>query len=318
MRSIRFLLGLALAVASFGASAASAQTVSVYAGGSSQGIAVGPGEEVFFSNSVGDAVSRIPQGGGSATTYVTNQLYSPLDVFRSPTGDLYVTYDALGRVVRYTAGCVTPCTGTIYGNSSAANWTTMDPAGNLYVSSYGFGTVARFDAGCVAPCPRTTFATGLGAGSAGLVTDAAGNLYLARGNGTVLRFAAGCAAPCTPTVYASGLSSGIRGITLGEGGSFYLTDITTPSILRLPAGGGAATTYAVLPVDSLPRDLERAASGVIYVAGENAVYAVSPPAPAPVPTLTEWAMILFGLVLAGGAVMAIQRREPAVQGRSAL
>jgi len=28
-----------------------------------------------------------------------------------------------------------------------------------------------------------------------------------------------------------------------------------------------------------------------------------------VPTLSEWAMILFGLVLAGGAVVMVQRRR---------
>lgn len=31
--------------------------------------------------------------------------------------------------------------------------------------------------------------------------------------------------------------------------------------------------------------------------------------PAPVPTLSEWAMILFGLILAGGAVVMVQRRR---------
>ncbi len=34
-----------------------------------------------------------------------------------------------------------------------------------------------------------------------------------------------------------------------------------------------------------------------------------PPAPAPVPTMTEWAMILFGTILAGGAALYIQRRR---------
>lgn len=33
--------------------------------------------------------------------------------------------------------------------------------------------------------------------------------------------------------------------------------------------------------------------------------------PAPVPTMTEWAMILMGLLLAGGAAVMIQRRRPA-------
>lgn len=49
----------------------------------------------------------------------------------------------------------------------------------------------------------------------------------------------------------------------------------------------------------------------------NASKAVAPTAPypvvapTPVPTMTEWAMILFGLILAGGAAMTIQRRRMA-------
>ncbi|MBX9709202.1 MAG: IPTL-CTERM sorting domain-containing protein [Caulobacteraceae bacterium] len=36
--------------------------------------------------------------------------------------------------------------------------------------------------------------------------------------------------------------------------------------------------------------------------------ALAPP-PAPIPTLSEWAMILLGLMLAGGAALCIQRRQ---------
>jgi len=35
-------------------------------------------------------------------------------------------------------------------------------------------------------------------------------------------------------------------------------------------------------------------------------------APAPVPTLTEWAMILLGALLAGGAVLQLERRRRAI------
>ena len=38
---------------------------------------------------------------------------------------------------------------------------------------------------------------------------------------------------------------------------------------------------------------------------------VAAAAPAPVPTFSEWAMILFGLMLAGGAALYIQRRQMA-------
>jgi len=35
-------------------------------------------------------------------------------------------------------------------------------------------------------------------------------------------------------------------------------------------------------------------------------------APTPVPTLTEWAMIMLGALLAGGAVLQLERRRRAV------
>lgn len=39
--------------------------------------------------------------------------------------------------------------------------------------------------------------------------------------------------------------------------------------------------------------------------------ASTPPSPAPIPTLSEWAMILLGVALAGGAALTIQRRRTA-------
>ena len=43
--------------------------------------------------------------------------------------------------------------------------------------------------------------------------------------------------------------------------------------------------------------------------GQFIARAAQPQAPAPVPTLSEWAMILFGTILAGGAALYIQRRR---------
>lgn len=37
----------------------------------------------------------------------------------------------------------------------------------------------------------------------------------------------------------------------------------------------------------------------------------TPPAPAPIPTLSEWAMILFGVALAGAAAVTLHRRRTA-------
>ncbi|MGO4408517.1 MULTISPECIES: IPTL-CTERM sorting domain-containing protein [unclassified Brevundimonas] len=38
--------------------------------------------------------------------------------------------------------------------------------------------------------------------------------------------------------------------------------------------------------------------------------------PAPIPTMTEWAMVLFGVMLAGGAALTIQRRRTSIPPRS--
>lgn len=309
MGLIRFVMGLAIAAWALGGSVASAQTVSVYGGGWSQGVALGASGELFTTNFVGDAVSRIPPGGGSPTTYVANAVQSPLGISLSPTGELYVSYELGGRVVRYPAGCVTPCAGAVIATPAAPTWLAMNAAGELYVGSYNSKLITRYAANCTAPCAPTVFASPA-QNPAGLTFDADQNLYVALSDGTVQRFAAGCTTPCTGTAYATGLSTGIRGITTGENGSVYLTDTTARTVLRIPSGGGAAAVYATLPAGSVPRYLVRAPSGVIYVAGDNAIYAVSaPPVVVAVPTLTQWAMIVFGLLLAGGATLYIQRRR---------
>ena len=54
----------------------------------------------------------------------------------------------------------------------------------------------------------------------------------------------------------------------------------------------------------------RNGTGVDTTRAETSVRnTLTAPAPAPVPTLSEWAMILLGLMLAGGAAIQIQRRR---------
>ena len=53
-------------------------------------------------------------------------------------------------------------------------------------------------------------------------------------------------------------------------------------------------------------------AGSSYSNGPPAAFSLAPLAPVAVPTLQEWALILFGLILAGGAALYIQRRQIAV------
>lgn len=78
---------------------------------------------------------------------------------------------------------------------------------------------------------------------------------------------------------------------LGDAGS---SDVSTTYSVNVPNG----QTLVVVVHEVNP------GGGV----GQTYTLTVSTP-PAPVPTLSEWAMILMGLTLAGGAVVLIQRRR---------
>lgn len=68
-----------------------------------------------------------------------------------------------------------------------------------------------------------------------------------------------------------------------------------------PSAGSPPYACTLMLADA--DESEAGATGVITVSAA--------PAMAPVPTLSQWAMILFGLILAGGAVVMIRRRRPA-------
>lgn len=80
----------------------------------------------------------------------------------------------------------------------------------------------------------------------------------------------------------------------GGGGGYYGGGVSSA---HSGAGGGSSYLGGV--------------TGGSTVAGARAgdgLVSITYSAPAPVPTMSEWAMILFGLALAGGAALYIQRR----------
>ena len=93
----------------------------------------------------------------------------------------------------------------------------------------------------------------------------------------------------------------VRNVTLGDGEEFILT------------------TTAVLPSGAVPGTILTGEAEVRPSAPDSdptdnsatATVTVGSVAPAPVPTLTEWAMMLLGVLLAGGAVLQLERRRRA-------
>lgn len=116
----------------------------------------------------------------------------------------------------------------------------------------------------------------------------------------------------TPTV--TGLSPA-GGFTTG-GVPVVITGTALTGATSITFGGTAATGFvvdsatqitAVAPahaVGSADVVVTTASGPNVNTAADDYVYA-----PAPVPTLSEWAMILFGLLLAGGAALHLGRRR---------
>jgi len=88
----------------------------------------------------------------------------------------------------------------------------------------------------------------------------------------------------------------------GQNGIFLLSPIKTNA-------GGTLTINTTIGVGGL-FTCTGACTGGNFTAGRSIATGSLVGAPvAPVPTLSEWAMILFGTILAGGAALYIQRRQ---------
>lgn len=94
----------------------------------------------------------------------------------------------------------------------------------------------------------------------------------------------------------------IHNVTLGDGQGFTLTaEAVLPS-------GAVPGTVLTGEAEARPSALDSDPTDNLA----TATLAVGGVAPAPVPTLTEWAMILLGGLLAGGAVLQLELRRRAV------
>lgn len=123
------------------------------------------------------------------------------------------------------------------------------------------------------------------------------------GSGTAYTLDCSDGADVSQTVSASATTT----VTI-QNCAYYLTSGTGISPLDNPYVGGAPTVITI------------SAGGIGRVEGYNAgqppadaaarLAFVAPP-PAPVPTMSEWAMILFAVAMAGAAAIMIQKRRTA-------
>ena len=144
----------------------------------------------------------------------------------------------------------------------------------------------------------------------GVAVDSAGNVYVADTNNNAVKRIA--AAGGAITTLGSGFSFPF-GVAVDSAGNVYVADTFNSAVKRIAAAGGATTTLGSGFFD--PTGVAVDSAGNVYVADtyNNAVKKLSFPPVTAVPTLSGWAMIVLGLLLAGLALTQFRRgdRTPA-------
>ena len=87
------------------------------------------------------------------------------------------------------------------------------------------------------------------------------------------------------------------------GGSYAIAQSNSLCTARGDNTGG--NTYGL----GCASQTSNAAQGASQAAASSVTISLNPPPPPPVPTMSEWAMILLGVLLAGGAALQLQRRR---------
>ena len=307
--AMTLLLGLGVTLAVSGT--ASAQTVEVVSSGAPSlapptynqpsDVAFDSAGNMYVADTGNRRVIRIAAVGGAQTLYGSGYIF-PYGIAFDSADNLYVA-DLNNQIRRVAAGNGAV---TLIGSGfSSPEGVAVDAAGNVYVADGGNGSVKRINAvgGAV-----TTLATGINVPSK-LVLDAAGNIFVAgQGETTIKRIDAGTLAV---TNVGSGFSA-VRAVAVDGQGNVFVS--LSSDGIKVVAPNGAITTLAT-GISSL--GIRSRADGNLYVAnwtGTNPnsilrIVGVTRAAGSAVPTLSEWAMILFGLILAGGAAVLVQRRR---------
>ena len=105
-----------------------------------------------------------------------------------------------------------------------------------------------------------------------------------------------------------------RNLAAGPDGALWFTQQNGNRIGRIDTAG-VITEFTLPTAGSAPLDITAGPDGALWFTqlSGNRIGRITTGAPPPavVPTMTEWAMILFALMLAGGAAVTIQRRRQA-------
>ncbi|WP_298158451.1 IPTL-CTERM sorting domain-containing protein [Brevundimonas sp.] len=326
LRNVALAGGAALAVLGGWAATASAQTASLYSSAISQPtdtIVLSDGGPAYVSSDTG--VYYLPTPAGVPVRISSGGGFRELAMMAD--GSLLAGRTD-GGVYRYAANCTTQAgCGEAYFADTAGGGGVYGVAVdnvNSYVYFTGYdGDVIR-RTNLSGGSPETFVSSGLDA-PAGLEIGTDGFLYVGDSdNQRVMRYPANCTAPCgSGTVFASGGGiTSTRGVERSPStGVLFISDggaLGSGKVYTVGAAGGTPVQYSALSVNGVESIYLIDGTNALYVSGgvgggSPNLYKISVTAAAAafaVPTMSEWAMILLGIMLAGSAAIYIHRRHP--------
>lgn len=231
--------------------------------------------------------------------------YTVATINAGPTGtDLVFTITAGGAGLVDGNFTYTP-NASLSGGTASTNCPGTPPAAANFTT--GTLTVTGIDLAAAASCTVTLPITSVTPGSYPLSAATLNPGAVALVNGTNPTLAV------LPTISSLNPTSGE---TLG-GTSVVITGVgfTPNPTTAVQFGGTAATAFTVNSNTQITATSPARAAGAVRVTVTNGGQTSADTAAddytyfTPVPTLSEWAMILFGVVLAGAAMLMIQRRR---------
>lgn len=316
------MVGLALPT-----SQAAAQTASLYSSAVAKPtdvIVLSDGGPAYVASDTG--LFYLPSPAGAPVLISTNPI-GYREITRMADGSLLAAATN-GNIYKLVSGCVTQagCAETLFasiGGGSGAYGVAVDNV-NAYVffSAYDTNTVRRVD---LAGGGMVTFASGFNH-PAGLEIGSDGFLYVGDSdNKRVMRYPANCAAPCTTgTVFVSGGTiTSTRGVARSpSSGIMFISDggaLGSGKVYTVGPAGGTPVQYSALAVSGIESIYLIDGTNTLYVSGGVSggspnVYKISVTAAAAalvsaVPTMSEWAMILFAMLMAASASFIVWRRQ---------
>jgi hypothetical protein len=294
-----------------------AQTASPYASVvSPYGLAIDGANNLYAStfsgvpNNIGGQIQEVPAGGGSVITIATGQVTPTMVVLQG--GNLYESHQAGGNVLFSVVSQITLPAGTVTTYTTAGSPTLDNPAGlafdgsgNLYVADNGDGNIYKYPPGGGG---GQLFAT-LPSGAVGLVFDGTNFYAASTGIGVISKITLGG----TVSTFLSGTIATPAGLALDGAGNLFVSDQGQNIIYKVTPAAEVSVYYSG-PLLNAPVGLAFDGAGNLYVAnngsdaGVNSIIRIAP-VTAPVPTLSGWATILMGALIAGSAIRAFRRRS---------